>query len=78
MTIPRKLQELTARFNDADKRMLLSAYEAAEEALQGRMRSNNHPFIEHPLAVAAIVCNEIGLEADAAVAVDSVVARLDH
>ncbi len=68
MTIPRKLQELTARFNDADKRMLLSAYEAADEALQGRMRSNNHPFIEHPLAVARIVCNEIGLEADAAVA----------
>jgi (p)ppGpp synthetase, RelA/SpoT family len=68
MTIPRKLQELMAGFNDADKRMLLSAYEAAEEALRGRMRSNNHPFIEHPLTVARIVCLEIGLQADAAVA----------
>ena len=66
MTIPRKLQELMAGFNDADKRMLLSAYEAAEEALRGRMRSNNHPFIEHPLTVARIVCLEIGLQADAA------------
>jgi len=66
--IPRKLQELLAGFNDADKRMLLSAYEAAEEALRGKMRSNNHPFIEHPLAVARIVCLEIGLQADAAVA----------
>ena len=68
MILPRKLQELLAGFNDADKRMLLSAYEAADEALQGRMRSNNHPFIEHPLAVARIVCLEIGLQADAAVA----------
>ena len=53
---PRKLQEMLTTFSDSEKRMVLSAYEAAEEALQGKMRSNNHPFIEHPLAIAHIVC----------------------
>ena len=65
---PRKLQEMLTTFSDSEKKMVLSAYEAAEEALQGKMRSNNHPFIEHPLAVAHIVWKEIGLRADAVVA----------
>ena len=68
MTIPRKLQEIIADFTDADRKLVTSAYEAAEESLRGRMRSNNHPFIEHPLAVAHIVCKEVGLRADAAAA----------
>lgn len=68
-TLPKKLQEmLQSDFSDAEKKMLLSAYEAAEEALAGKMRSNSHPFIEHPVAVAAIVWKEIGLRADAVVA----------
>ena len=66
--IPRKLQEMTAAFSDDEKRMVLSAYEAAEEALRGKMRSNSHPFIEHPLAVAHILWKEIGLRADAVAA----------
>ena len=66
--IPRKLQEMMSGFTDKEKRMLIAAYEAADEALQGKMRSNNHPFIEHPLSVARIVCKEIGLGADSAVA----------
>lgn len=68
-TIPRKLQEILSDISDREKKMLLSAYEAASEALEGKMRSNSHPFIEHPLAVAHIVCKEIGLRADAACAV---------
>ena len=67
-TIPRKLQEILADASDPEKKLLLSAYEAASEALEGKMRSNSHPFIEHPLAVAHIVCKEIGLRADAACA----------
>ena len=66
--IPRKLQEILPAFSDAEKRMVISAYEAAEESLQGKMRSNSHPFIEHPVAVCRIVCQEIGLRADAVVA----------
>ena len=67
--IPRKLQELVQKFPDADRRMVMKAYEAAEESLAGRMRSNSHPFIEHPIGVARIVSMEIGLMADAVTAV---------
>ena len=68
MMIPRKLQDILSDFSEREKRMVLSAYEAAAEALQGKMRSNSSPFIEHPLSVAHIVCKEIGLRADAATA----------
>lgn len=67
-TLPRKLQEMLSDFPDSDRSIVLSAYEAADEALQGKMRSNSHPFIEHPLSVAHIVWKEIGLGADAVVA----------
>ena len=67
-TLPRKLQDLLTDLPERDRKLVLSAYEAADEALQGKMRSNSHPFIEHPLAVAHIVCREIGLGADAACA----------
>lgn len=63
--LPRKLQEILSDFPDKERNLILSAYEAAEEALQGKMRSNNHPFIEHPLAVSHILWKEIGLGADA-------------
>ena len=66
--LPRKLQEMLSDFPESERSMVLAAYEAADEALQGKMRSNNHPFIEHPLAVAHIVWKEIGLGADAVVA----------
>ncbi len=65
---PRKLQEMLSDFQDREKALVLSAYEAAEEALAGKMRSNSHPFIEHPLAVAHIVWKEIGLRGDAVAA----------
>ena len=68
MTQPRKLQEILSGFSEKEKRMVLSAYDAAAEALQGKMRSNSSPFIEHPLGVAHIVCKEIGLRADAVTA----------
>ena len=41
----------------------------AEKALEGKKRGNDAPFITHPLGVARIVCNEIGMKADCAVAV---------
>ena len=63
--LPRKLQEILSDFPDKERNLILSAYEAADEALQGKMRSNNHPFIEHPLAVSHILWKEIGLGADA-------------
>lgn len=51
------------------KELVRSAYEIAEKSLDGITRENKHPFIEHPLNVAEIVSNEIGLRADAVAAV---------
>ena len=49
--------------------LVFRAYTIAEEALKDQTRSNGHPFIEHPLAVAKIACDEIGLSAECIAAV---------
>ena len=41
----------------------------AEKALEGQQRGNGHPFIEHPMGVASIVANEMGLMPEAVAAV---------
>ena len=63
------IQQIADRFHGRDREMLLEAYSIAEKALAGRSRGNKHPFIEHPLGVAAIVSGETGLQADAVTAV---------
>ena len=45
------------------------AYKIAENALEGMKRGNNAPFITHPVGVAKIVCDEIGMGKDCAAAV---------
>ncbi len=45
------------------------AYKIAEKALEGMKRGNNAPFITHPVGVAKIVCDEIGMGKDCAAAV---------
>lgn len=67
--IHKQIQQIVGNYNDADRDMVLSAYNLAEEALQGRVRGNNHPFIEHPIGIAQIVSNEIGLMANAIAAI---------
>ena len=67
--IPLSLLRIISDYGEADRRMVLSAYEQAEKLLDGRLRSDRHPFIEHPLGVARIVAEEIGLGADALTAV---------
>ena len=63
------IDELFPRYDQAGKDLILKAYEIAEEALKDQTRSNGHPFIEHPLAVARIACDEIGLSAECIAAV---------
>ena len=63
------IYEWFPRYDDAGKELILKAYEIAEEALKEQTRSNGHPFIEHPLAVARIACDEIGLSAECIAAV---------
>lgn len=59
----------TEDFQDGELELVLKAYGMAEKALEGMKRGNDSPFIGHPLGVAEIVCNEIGMGADCAAAV---------
>lgn len=64
-----RIEELFPRFDAAGKELVKAAYDIAAEALKDQTRSNGHPFIEHPLAVARIACDEIGLSAECIAAV---------
>ena len=63
------IAELFPRYDEAGLDLVFKAYCIAEEALKDQARSNGHPFIEHPLAVARIACDEIGLSAECIAAV---------
>ncbi len=64
-----KLNAIIERYSQQEQNLVLGAYEIAEHYLSEMTRGNGHPFIEHPLGVAAIVANEIGLMPDAIAAV---------
>lgn len=53
----------------ADKVLIDKAYAIASAALADETRGNGHPFIEHPVNVALIAADEIGLPADCVAAV---------
>ena len=63
------IAQLFPRYDEAGLDLVFSAYTIAQEALKEQTRSNGHPFIEHPLAVAKIACDEIGLSAECIAAV---------
>lgn len=67
--IPKRLQSILDKYPAPEKELVAGAYRIAEEALEGETRGNGHPFIEHPLGVAYIVAEEIGLRSDAMAAV---------
>ena len=63
------IAELFPRYDEAGQDLVWKAYEIAAEALKEHTRSNGQPFIEHPVAVARIACDEIGLSAECIAAV---------
>ena len=68
--IPVTLERIIAGYGESDRKMVLSAWDEACTALEGRLRGNNKaPFIEHPLGVAQIIAEMTGLGADAVTAV---------
>ena len=64
-----RIDELFPRFDENGRNLVRSAYNIAAEALKTHTRSNGHPFIEHPDAVAMIAYEEIGLSAECIAAV---------
>ncbi len=57
------------QYDEAGQALVDKAYAIAAEALADQTRGNGAPFIEHPLNVALIAADEIGLPADCVAAV---------
>lgn len=56
-------------YSAAEVDMICGAYSIAKEVLEGMKRGNDAPFIDHPVGVARIVSDEIGLDASCVTAV---------
>ena len=64
-----QIERLFPRYDQSGKDIIYKAYQIAQAALKEQTRSNGAPFIEHPIAVAKIACDEIGLSAECIAAV---------
>lgn len=64
-----KLQKILAPYSEKERSEIISACNIADNAMRGKLRENGHPFIEHPLGVADIVANGIGLGYESVIAV---------
>ncbi len=67
--MPDTIARICAEYPPEAHPAIEQAYMLAAEALKGKLRSNNHPFIEHAIGVARIVALEIGLDASSVAAV---------
>ena len=60
---------LFSHYSEEGRALIRKAYDVAEQALAGEVRSDGKPFFGHPLAVARIVSDEIGLPPECVAAV---------
>jgi len=63
------VDELFSHYGPEGREMIRKAYTFAAEALAGKVRGNGRPFLDHPLGVARIVADEIGLPPECVAAV---------
>ena len=63
------IDNIFSKYSEEGRLLVRKAYDIASEVLSGELRGNGKPFIEHPLGVAKIVCNEIGLPPECVAAV---------
>ena len=63
------VEKLFPNYAPEGQEMIRKAMALAEEVLHEEVRGNGHPFIEHPLGVAKIVADEIGLPPECVAAV---------
>lgn len=69
MTSEEKLDAILAYYNPEGQDMIRRAYDIASLSLNGLVRSDDTPFINHPLNVSLIAADEIGLSAECVTAV---------
>ena len=63
------VEKLFPQYGPEGLEMIRKAMVFAEDVLRDELRENGHPFIEHPLGVAKIVADEIGLPPECVAAV---------
>ena len=63
------VDELFSHYGPEGREMIRKAFAFAAEALAGKVRGNGKPFLDHPLGVARIVADEIGLPPECVAAV---------
>lgn len=66
------------QYDEGGQALIDKAYAIASAALADETRGNGHPFIEHPVNVALIAADEIGLPADCVAAVFLHEATIKH
>ena len=64
-----RTEELFPNYDEKGKSLVRQAYDIAEKALEGQTRGNGKPFMEHPVNVARIASDEIGLPAECVAAI---------
>ncbi len=64
-----RIRNLFPRYSEEGLALIFAAYKIAEAALESLERGNGHPFIEHPINVAKIAYDEIGLSAECVAAI---------
>lgn len=64
-----RIDELFPSFDEKGKALVRAAYSIAEKSLSGHTRENGKPFLDHPVGVARIAADEIGLPAECIAAV---------
>ena len=63
------VEKLFPNYGPEGQEQIRKAMSLAEDGLRDEVRGNGHPFIEHPLGVAKIVSDEIGLPPECVAAV---------
>ncbi|MBP5518042.1 MAG: bifunctional (p)ppGpp synthetase/guanosine-3',5'-bis(diphosphate) 3'-pyrophosphohydrolase [Bacteroidales bacterium] len=63
------IEDILSTLKGNQKAIVEKSYRIAEASLEGLQRDNRRPFLEHPVNVALIVADEIGLRYDAVAAV---------
>ncbi|MFI3140819.1 MAG: bifunctional (p)ppGpp synthetase/guanosine-3',5'-bis(diphosphate) 3'-pyrophosphohydrolase [Clostridia bacterium] len=51
-------------FTPAEVEKIVKAFEVAEKAHGGQKRRSGEPYIIHPIAVASILCDEVGMDSE--------------